>query len=97
MQKEFQASLSVIHVMRHIDAAGSAEVERAAREEIERLQTSAGVQAGLLVIGRGSAGGLFGRLRINSCAIIRQSPRHTTGENASPQFTPSPAWPRPTG
>jgi nucleotide-binding universal stress UspA family protein len=30
--------------------------------------------AGLLVIGRGSAGGVFGRLRTNAYAIIRQSP-----------------------
>jgi nucleotide-binding universal stress UspA family protein len=30
--------------------------------------------AGLLVIGRGSAAGVFGRLRTNSYAIIRQSP-----------------------
>lgn len=32
------------------------------------------IQAGLLVIGRGSAAGVFGRLRTNSYAIIRQSP-----------------------
>jgi nucleotide-binding universal stress UspA family protein len=31
-------------------------------------------QAGLLVIGRGSAAGLFGRLRTNAYAVIRQSP-----------------------
>jgi nucleotide-binding universal stress UspA family protein len=31
-------------------------------------------QADLLVIGRGSAGGVFGRLRTNAYAIIRQSP-----------------------
>jgi nucleotide-binding universal stress UspA family protein len=31
-------------------------------------------QAGLLVIGRGSAAGVFGRLRTNAYAIIRQSP-----------------------
>jgi nucleotide-binding universal stress UspA family protein len=30
--------------------------------------------AGLLVIGRGSAAGVFGRLRANAYAIIRQSP-----------------------
>jgi nucleotide-binding universal stress UspA family protein len=35
-------------------------------------QTAAG--ADLLVIGRGSAGGVFGRLRTNAYAIIRQSP-----------------------
>lgn len=32
------------------------------------------LQADLLVIGRGSAGGRFGRLRANAYAIIRQSP-----------------------
>ncbi len=32
------------------------------------------LKAGLLVIGRGSAGGVFGRLRTNAYAIIRQSP-----------------------
>jgi nucleotide-binding universal stress UspA family protein len=31
-------------------------------------------KADLLVIGRGSAAGLFGRLRTNAYAIIRQSP-----------------------
>jgi nucleotide-binding universal stress UspA family protein len=30
--------------------------------------------AGVLVIGRGSAAGVFGRLRTNAYAIIRQSP-----------------------
>jgi len=30
--------------------------------------------ADLLVIGRGSASGVFGRLRTNAYAIIRQSP-----------------------
>jgi nucleotide-binding universal stress UspA family protein len=32
------------------------------------------VQADALVIGRGSAAGLFGRLRSNAYAIIRQAP-----------------------
>lgn len=32
------------------------------------------LKAGLLVIGRGSAAGVFGRLRTNAYAIIRQSP-----------------------
>jgi multiple sugar transport system substrate-binding protein len=32
------------------------------------------LHASLLVIGRGSAGGVFGRLRTNAYAIIRQSP-----------------------
>src|SRR5690349_14827682 len=32
------------------------------------------LHADLLVIGRGSAGGVFGRLRTNAYAIIRQSP-----------------------
>ena len=35
---------------------------------------AARLQAGLLVIGRGSASGHFGRLRTNSYAIVRQSP-----------------------
>ena len=33
------------------------------------------VEADLLVIGRGSAAGVFGRLRTNAYSIIRQSPR----------------------
>jgi nucleotide-binding universal stress UspA family protein len=36
--------------------------------------TAAQQNADLLVIGRGSAGGVFGRLRTNAYAIIRQSP-----------------------
>jgi nucleotide-binding universal stress UspA family protein len=35
---------------------------------------AARIKAGLLVIGRGSAAGVFGRLRTNAYAIIRQSP-----------------------
>src|SRR5579885_1090930 len=37
-------------------------------------QVAADQKADLLVIGRGSAGGVFGRLRTNAYAIIRQSP-----------------------
>ncbi len=37
-------------------------------------QETAEMNADLLVIGRGSAGGVFGRLRTNAYAIIRQSP-----------------------
>jgi len=37
-------------------------------------RTAERVQADLLVIGRGSAAGIFGRLRTNAYAIIRQSP-----------------------
>ena len=37
-------------------------------------QTAGQQNADLLVIGRGSAGGVFGRLRTNAYAIIRQSP-----------------------
>jgi nucleotide-binding universal stress UspA family protein len=37
-------------------------------------QAAARLQVDLLVIGRGSAGGVFGRLRTNAYAIIRQSP-----------------------
>lgn len=36
--------------------------------------TAKNLQADLLVIGRGSAAGMFGRLRTNAYAIIRQSP-----------------------
>ncbi len=36
--------------------------------------TARNLQADLLVIGRGSAAGMFGRLRTNAYAIIRQSP-----------------------
>ena len=35
---------------------------------------AARIQAGVLVIARGSAAGGFGRLRTNAYAIIRQSP-----------------------
>jgi nucleotide-binding universal stress UspA family protein len=37
-------------------------------------RTAERVHADLLVIGRGSAAGIFGRLRTNAYAIIRQSP-----------------------
>ena len=37
-------------------------------------ETAWGLNAGLLVIGRGSAAGVFGRLRTNAYAIIRQAP-----------------------
>ncbi len=37
-------------------------------------ETAQRIGAGLLVIGRGSAAGVFGRLRTNAYAIIRQSP-----------------------
>jgi len=37
-------------------------------------ELASGLKAGLLVIGRGSAAGVFGRLRTNAYAIIRQSP-----------------------
>ncbi len=37
-------------------------------------RTAQELAAGLLVIGRGSAAGMFGRLRANAYAIIRQSP-----------------------
>ena len=38
------------------------------------LDYSKKMNADLLVIGRGSAAGMFGRLRTNAYAIIRQSP-----------------------
>lgn len=40
----------------------------------EICELAARMQANLLVIGRGSAAGVFGRLRTNAYAIIRQSP-----------------------
>ncbi len=36
--------------------------------------TAARLKADVLVIGRGSAAGVYGRLRTNAYAIIRQSP-----------------------
>jgi nucleotide-binding universal stress UspA family protein len=102
MQKEFGASLTVIHAAacaeqsEHDVTSWREEVERAARADLDRLterhgvqadlliepgdpprvvcQTAAQLKADLLVIGRGSAGGVFGRLRTNAYAIIRQSP-----------------------
>src|SRR5260370_967020 len=41
---------------------------------MEEASPVAGMGAGTVVIGRGSAAGNFGRLRTNSYAIIRQSP-----------------------
>jgi nucleotide-binding universal stress UspA family protein len=93
MQKQFNASLTVVHAtLGEPDAA----MEHAVREDLTRLEERFGVQASLLiesgdpphvvcqaaasrqadllVIGRGSAGGVFGRLRTNAYAIIRQSP-----------------------
>ena len=37
-------------------------------------EAAARLRADMLVIGRGSAAGVFGRLRTNAYAIIRQSP-----------------------
>lgn len=104
MQARFGARLFVVHAIVGAPPrpADSGEIdwlsrlENAAREEIERLQERAGVEAeiameagdppkvvcaaaerlaaDLLVIGRGSARGVFGRLQMNAYAIIRQSP-----------------------
>lgn len=103
LQREFGASLSVMHV-----TAAAAElspgaeqhwrtqIREAVAEEIERLLETVGAKAdavieagetasaicaaasrlsaGVLVIGRGSAAGIYGRLRTNAYAIIRQAP-----------------------
>ncbi|MGA2132580.1 MAG: universal stress protein [Bryobacteraceae bacterium] len=101
MQKEFGASLTVLHAMpaapgTHDDGHWRHEIEMAARSDLARLLQRFGAQADLvldagdppkvvcdraarghadlLVIGRGSAAGVFGRLRTNAYAIIRQSP-----------------------
>jgi nucleotide-binding universal stress UspA family protein len=102
MQKEFGAKLTVMHVTTYTpptapaDAQWQLDMERAAREDVARLEQRYGTEAemlieagdppkvvcqaaaqqnaDLLVIGRGSAGGVFGRLRTNAYAIIRQSP-----------------------
>jgi nucleotide-binding universal stress UspA family protein len=96
LQREFGASLKVIHAMACRDEAAAAALERSVREEIGRFEKSAGMDAelllatgdastmvceaagrtcaDLLVIGRGSAAGGFGRLRTHAYAMIRQSP-----------------------
>ena len=101
LQKEFGARMTVIHVTTYTppmatDAQWQLDMERAAREDLARLQQREGIEAelrieagdppkqichvaaeqkaDLVVIGRGSAGGVFGRLRTNAYAIIRQSP-----------------------
>ena len=96
MQREFGATLKVIHAMACADDPAAGELERSIREDVARFEKSARAEAelmlvagdpcevvcdavdrtaaDLLVIGRGSAAGGFGRLRTHSYAMIRQSP-----------------------
>ena len=101
MQKEFGASLTLVHAMAAAPD-GSAhdghweDMQASVRDDLARLEQRFGTRADLviepgdppkvvcelaaerkaqlLVIGRGSAAGVFGRLRTNAYAIIRQSP-----------------------
>jgi nucleotide-binding universal stress UspA family protein len=58
-----------------VAAASDAELLVEAGEPASAICSAvARLKAGLVVIGRGSAAGVFGRLRTNSYAIIRQSP-----------------------
>ena len=96
LQREFGATLTVMHVMPCRDDPEARALEASVRSEVEQFEKRAGVQAAvavevgdpskvvsetatrlsadLLVIGRGSAGGAFGRLRTHAYAMIRQSP-----------------------
>jgi nucleotide-binding universal stress UspA family protein len=97
LARQFSARITLLHVTAAAsDAGGAPDLREAARAELSRLQTSAGLEAkvtveagepslaicaaahrsesDVLVIGRGSAAGVFGRLRTNAYAIIRQSP-----------------------
>lgn len=104
MASEFNARLILVHATpaievrpgEYFDQNLTAELSRAAREELEKLgqglsaepevfveggdppkvvcRAAQRFQANLLVIARGSAAGIFGRLRTNAYAIIRQSP-----------------------
>lgn len=85
---EFGASLTLLHVTIGTDEAARQELERLrgfvhaeAELKLESGDPAAGIcaaasrdQADVLVIGRGSAAGLYGRLRANAYSIIRQSP-----------------------
>jgi nucleotide-binding universal stress UspA family protein len=63
-------------LFRLLDSAGAeAELVIEAGDPVTLIcTTAANVQADALIIGRGSAAGVFGRLRTNAYAIIRQSP-----------------------
>jgi len=104
MAAEFGARLVLAHAVpsievrpgEYFDQKLTAELEKAARQELQNLEQGLNSQAevfveggdppkvvcraveqfraDLLVIGRGSAAGIFGRLRTNAYAIIRQSP-----------------------
>jgi nucleotide-binding universal stress UspA family protein len=67
LAREFAARLTLLHVTSCAPGQESTQdVHRAARVELERLLN-------VLVIGRGSAAGVFGRLRSNAYGIIRES------------------------
>ena len=83
---QFGARLTLLHVTLGAADAARAELERLLSyvhaEADLRVETgdppaaicAAAVGADLLAIGRGSAAGVFGRLRANAYSIIRQSP-----------------------
>jgi len=100
---QFGAELVMVHAYPSLEGRGGngfaewrENAERAATDEISKMQQKLGVEApvllqagdpaavvtnvalreraDVLVIGRGSAAGVFGRLRANAYAIIRQSP-----------------------
>jgi len=78
-QEAWRANLrwSAERELRRVLAAASSEAEllvEAGEPSTAICAAAARLKAGLLVIGRGSAAGVFGRLRTNSYAIIRQSP-----------------------
>ena len=96
LQREFGASLTVVHAMACHDETLVRQMENAVRSEVDRFEQRAGIEtdllvrvgdastvvceaadrieADVLVIGRGSAAGGFGRLRTHAYAMIRQSP-----------------------
>ena len=68
------AEEELLHLQR--EAGADADIVLEAGEPSRVICSAAArLQASLVVIGRGSAAGDFGRLRTNSYAIIRQSPR----------------------
>jgi nucleotide-binding universal stress UspA family protein len=68
-----QVSHEIEKLMEQTGARGEIIVEGGDAPNV--VSTAAGrVEADVLVIGRGSAAGIFGRLRTNAYAIIRQSP-----------------------
>jgi nucleotide-binding universal stress UspA family protein len=68
-----QAKSELLRLLRESEA--EAEILMAAGDPPKAVcDATAKANADLLVIGRGSAAGVFGRLRANAYAIIRQSP-----------------------